>query len=121
MVARDLQAVIYTDDSTNQYIVGMDATVFAQTGAGAAIKVGGADYTGTPPLTGLPANLRPRGVYVTNGSRTKFVVCLEKTAPLYEGTETSIDLLELGSAAALTWTRHAPRGEKRVRARKASG
>ena len=121
MVARDLQAVVYTDDSDRDWILGLSADVFAQTAGGGGQKVGGADYTGTPQLEGIPGNLRPRGVYVVNGSRTKFVVCLEASAPLYTGVETPINLLELGSAAPLTWTRHKPRGERAQRARKSTG
>lgn len=121
MVARDLQAVIYTDESAHNYITGMDASVFAQAAGAGGPKVGGADYTGTPQLEGMPANLKPRGVYVVNGSRTKFVVCLTNTAPLYNGTETTINLLELGSATPLTWTRHKPRGESAQRTRKSTG
>lgn len=115
MAARDVQAVVYTDDNGTDYVTGQSADVFAQG------KTGGADYTGTPQLEGLPRTLRPRGVYVTNGTRTKFVVCLESTADLYTGAETTIDLLELGSATALTWTRHKPRGERQQRVRKSSG
>jgi hypothetical protein len=121
MVARDLQAVVYTDDSAQNWVTGMDATVFAQTAGGGGPKVGGSDYTGTPQHEGMPSNLRPRGVYVVNGTRTKFVVCLTNSAPLYTGAETSINLLELGSATPLTWTRHKPRAEKQQRARKSTG
>jgi len=115
VAARDVQAVVYTDDNDKDYITGQSADVFAQG------KTGGADYTGTPALEGLPRTLRPRGVYVVNGTRTKFVVCLEPTADLYTGVETTIDLLELGSATPLTWTRHKPRGERQQRARKSTG
>lgn len=115
MAARDVQAVVYTDDNNTDYITGQSADVFAQG------KTGGADYTGTPQLEGMPSTLRPRGVYVTNGSRTKFVVCLTPDADLYTGAATTIDLLELGSATAVTWTRHKPRGERQQRARRATG
>lgn len=121
MVARDLQAVVYTDDSAVNWVIGLDSTVFAQAAGGGGPKVGGADYTGTPQLEGIPSNLRPRGVYVTNATRTKFVVCLTPTAPLYTGAESQINLLELGSATPLTWTRHKPRGEKAQRNRKSTG
>lgn len=121
MVARDLQAVVYTDDSLQQHVIGMSADVFAQAAGAGGPKVGGADYTGTPQLGGMPRNLKPRGVYVVNGNRTKFVVCLTNNAPLYTGTESTINLLELGSASPLTWTRHKPRGEKAMRERKSTG
>jgi hypothetical protein len=115
MVARDVQAVVYTDDNGHDWVTGQSADVFSQG------KTGGADYTGSPQLEGLPRTLRPRGVYVTNGTRTKFVVCLTAAADLYTGAETTIDLLELGSATAATWTRHKPRGERQQRVRKSSG
>lgn len=115
MAARDVQAVVYTDDSGNSYVIGQSADVFSQG------KTGGADYTGTPALEAIPQGLRPRGVYVVNGARTKFVVCLTADADLYTGAATSIDLLELGSATALTWTRYKPRGERLARSRKSTG
>lgn len=111
MAARDLKAVVYTDDEGNDYQTWISADVFAQNGVSTNPKVGGADYTGSPKLGPLPAGLKVRGVYVLNGARRKFVVCLEKTSELYSGIETSIDLLELGSAAAIAWTRHRPKGE----------
>lgn len=121
MAARDVQAVVYTTDDGVDYVTGISADVFAQQGVSLNPKVGGADYTGTPALPGMPSNLRPRGVYVTNAARVKFVVCLEKTSELYDGTETSINLLELGSAAPLTWTRHKTRGERLPTVRSSAG
>jgi hypothetical protein len=121
MAARDVQAVVYTTDENDDYVIGLSADVFAQDGVSTNPKVGGADYTGSPALPSIPNGVRPRGVYVTNGTRTKFVVCLENTSELYTGVETAIDLLELGSATPLTWTRHKPRPERLERSRKASG
>lgn len=117
MTARNLQAVVYTADDGTNFQTWMDATVFAQTGTSTNVKVGGSDYDGSPVLMNLRASgLRPRGVYVLNASRRKFVVCLQKGSELYDGTETTVDLLELGSAAAVTFTRYnyRPEGTRRV-------
>lgn len=119
MTARNIRAAVYTTDDGDDYIIGIDDHVFGQqTGDPGVPIVGGSLYTADPALDSDKTVKRPRGVYVTNGTRTKFVVCLTKTAPLYQGDVTTVTLLELGSATPLTWTRHKPRAERLANERK---
>lgn len=112
MGARNLKAVVYTDDYGNQFATKIDAAIFAQTGASTAVKVGGSDYTGVPALAPLPAQLRQRHVLVSAAGRPKRrVVCLSPDSELFDGTETTIDLPDLGGAA-VTFTRYKPKAEE---------
>jgi len=103
MAIRDLKAVIYTDDFGRDYACRMDAALFAQVGASTNRKVGGSDYAGTPKLPPMPTNMTPRHVVVSNAGNKRRVVCLEPTAELFDGTETTINLPVLG-ASAVTYT-----------------
>jgi hypothetical protein len=104
MAKRDLTTVVYTDNEGNEYAMKMDAATFAQVGASTAVKVGGTDYDGSPPLPPLPVNLIPRHVIVSNAGDKRRVICLSPDSELFDGTETSINLQQLGSAA-LAYTR----------------
>ena len=100
MAARNLQAVVYTDDYGRDYATKIDAAVFAQAGASTNPKVGGSDYDGTPRLPPMPAQLRPRHVIVSAAGRPKRrVVCLSPDSDLFTGVEGSINLPDLGGAA----------------------
>lgn len=111
MAARDLKAVIYTDDYGNTFATKTDAAIFAQAGASTDPKIGGADYTGVPELAPMPAQLRPRHVLVSAAGRPKRrVVCLSPDSELYTGVETTIDLKDLGGAA-VTFTRYKKHAE----------
>lgn len=113
MAKRDLKSVIYEDDLGRQYATKIDAAVFAQTGASTAVKVGGADYTGSPELPPLPRGFRPRTVLVSEATHGKRrVVCLTPDSELYLGTESQINLAVLGAASA-TFNRYGAVGEKR--------
>lgn len=101
MAVRDLKAVVYTDDDGNDWATAIDASVFAQ---GAGALVGGADYTGTPLLDPLPKGLIPRSVSVSAGTNKRKVVCLTTSATLFTGAATTVDLSQIGSAAAVTYT-----------------
>ena len=103
MAIRDLKAVIYTDDFGRDYATRMDAALFAQTGAGDAIKVGGADYAASPKLPPLPTNMTPRHVVVSASGNKRRVVCLTPDAPLFVGSETTVTLEVLG-ASPVTYT-----------------
>jgi hypothetical protein len=112
VAARDLKSVIYTDDYGRTYATKMDASVFAQVGASTNRKVGGADYAATPKIPAMPAQMRPRHVVVSAAGRPKRrVVCLTPDAELFDGTETTIDLPDLGGAA-VTFTVYASNGEE---------
>jgi hypothetical protein len=110
MANRDLKSVIYTDDLGNDYATKMDAAVFAQVGASTDPKVGGADYTGTPRLPPLPRNMKPRYVLCSAAGNKRRVICLTKTADLFTGVETGINLQVLG-AAAVAYTAYGAVGE----------
>jgi len=112
MAARDLKAVVYTDDYGRDYATKIDAAVFAQAGASTNPKVGGADYDGTPRLPPLPAQIKPRHVVCSAAGRPKRrVVCLTADADLFTGAETSINLPDLGGAA-VAFTAYLPVVEK---------
>ena len=114
MAKRDLKSVIYTDDLGNQWATKIDASIFAQTGASTAVKVGGADYTGSPRLPALPRGFRPRVALVSEATHGKRrVVCLTPDSELYQGVENSINLQVLGAASA-TFTAYGTTGEKRL-------
>lgn len=116
MAIRDLQAVIYTDDEGNQYVTAQDAAIFAQG------LTGGADYTGSPELPPLPGRLRPRGVYVGNGTNRRFVVALTSDATLFaSGGATSINLRQIGAADPVSYTRLSTKSEKRPNKRNPAG
>lgn len=111
MAARNLKAVVYTDDYGNNFATKIDAAIFAQTGTSTAVKVGGSDYDGTPRLAPMPAQLRPRHVIVSAAGRPKRrVVCLSPDSELFDGTESTIDLPDLGGAA-VTFTAYLARDE----------
>lgn len=110
MANRDLKSVVYTSDDGRDYAMKMDAATFAQ--GGGTPYVGGADYDGSPQLPRYPANYRARYVTVSVAGNKRRVVCLTTTAPLWTGTQTTIDLQVLG-AAAVTYTRYASTGERR--------
>ena len=101
MAVRDLKAVIYTDDEGNDWATAISADVFAQS---AGALVGGADYAGTPKLDPLPKGLIPRSVSVSNGGNKRRVVCLTNTGTLYTGAANTVDLAQIGSATAVTYT-----------------
>lgn len=111
MAKRDLKSVIYTSDDARNFATKIDAALFAQVGVSTNPKVGGADYTGTPALTALPAKWRPRAAVVSEATHGKrYVVCLDKDADLYTGVETTVTLAVLGAAPA-TFTRIGIRSE----------
>ena len=111
MALRDLKAVIYTDDKGTDWATAIDAAVFAQTGTSTAVKVGGADYTGTPALRPLPKSIVPRHVVVSASGNKRKVVCLTAGSELFTGTETAINLQVLG-ASAVAYTRYRAVSEK---------
>lgn len=116
MAIRDLQAVIYTDDEGNQYVTAQDAAIFVQG------VTGGADYTGSPELPPMPATLRPRGVYVGNGTNRRFVVALTTDATLFAaGGVSSINLRQIGAADPVAYTKLSTKSEKRPRKRNPAG
>jgi hypothetical protein len=104
MAIRDLKAVIYHDDTGTQWLTAMDSTVFAQHGGDPDVRfVGGEDYAATPELPRRDRAIIPRHVRVAAGTDVRTVVCLDATAPLFVGTQTTIDLPVLG-AAPVTYT-----------------
>jgi hypothetical protein len=111
MAKRDLTSRVYTDNEGNDYSMKMDAGVATEVGADLSLKVGGSDYDGTPPLPPMPTNLIPRHVIVSNAGDKRRVICLETSAQLFTGVETTITLQQLGSAA-LVYTRVRANHEK---------
>lgn len=109
MAIRDLKAVVYTDDSGKNWATAISADVFAQ--ASGAL-VGGADYTGDPALDPLPRGLIPRSVTVSNAGNKRRVVCLTSSGTLYTGAATTVDLYQIGAAAAVTYTRYKSNRER---------
>lgn len=101
MSDRNLVSVIYTDDTGVQWITSVDNALWSQTTGDPAVPIiGGARYAGEA-LQELPRNLIRRGVYVDrSGQKRRFVPCLSTDAPLYTGAVTSVNLQQLGGAAA---------------------
>lgn len=121
-MANTIQAVVYTDDKGNDWVVGMDSEVFAQQNTAATgPKVGGADYTGTPELRGLPSSVRPRRAALKNSATGKwrYVTLLEATAALATGADTTLSIEDSDGAAA-TYTVQRIDGERWGRLRSAS-
>lgn len=110
-MANTIQAVVYTSDTTHDYVTGADSEVFAQVGASTQPKIGGADYDGSPALDPLP-NGRPRQVYMQSpGKKSRYVVCLTPDSDLYTGVETTLTLEDSDGASA-TYTRKGVLSEK---------
>jgi hypothetical protein len=92
-MANTITPVVYTDDKGRDYVYGMDSEVFAQVGASTNPKVGGAAATSAQNNPPLPSSVKPRRVYMKNpAGNGRYVVCLEPTADLFTGVETSITL-----------------------------
>lgn len=116
MAKRDMQTVVYTDNDGNDYAMKIDKNVFTQETATPGVKIiGGSDYTGTPRLPAMPVNLIPRHVIVSNGTDKRRVICLEKTAPLFDANHAEatndVSLQQLGSAN-LVYTVDRANGER---------
>lgn len=114
---RDFQNVVYTDDQGNEFQYKVASDVFAQVGGDSAPKIGGRDLTGADgALPPMPRNLRPRMAVVSNATHgTRRIVCLTKTASLYTGDETDINLPVYGNATAQTFSFYNSVGEKKVK------
>lgn len=111
MADRDLRFVLYTADDGTQYRTKQDATIIAQELTGDPIT-GAVEVTGADSHQELPELLHPRRVYVRKaGSNQRSVVCMTPTAPLYVGTATTVNLQQLGGAAA-AYSRHKSSAEK---------
>jgi len=116
-MSRDIQAVVYTDDQGNEYITGIAADVFSQVGGDAAPKVGGRDAVAADAsLPPMPRNLSPRTATLTApGQSPRRVVCLTKTASLFEATETTLTLPVFNDVDGALFTWHSSRGETKRR------
>jgi hypothetical protein len=111
MADRNLVTVLYTADDGTKYRTKQDASIIAQEDSGDPIT-GAVALTGTDTHEELPTLLRPRGVYVTKtGANSRFVVCMTTAAKLYLGTVTTVDLPQIGGAAA-TYNRHKTKSER---------
>jgi len=108
---RDLRFVLYTADDGTQYRTKQDAALISQETTGTPIT-GAVEVTGADTHQQLPSLLHPRGVYVRHaGGNQRFVACMTPAALLYLGTVTSVNLQQLGGAAA-AYSRHKAKSEK---------
>lgn len=103
-MANAIVAVEYTSNAGNHYVTGLNNEVFSQeTATPGEHKVGGSAATAAEALDPLPLQMKPRRVVATNpAGKTREVICLTPTAPLYE-TGATISL-EDSDGAATTYT-----------------
>lgn len=117
-MANVIEAVVYTDDHSRDYVTGVDSEIFAQAGVSTNPKIGGAAAvagSGNPPL---PSSVKPRRVGLKSAAgKWRYVVCLEPTADLFTGVETTLSI-EDSDGAATTYTRQKAFGEDFGRNRK---
>src|SRR5689334_2330824 len=107
--------VIYTDDQDNQYALSVQSDLWSKVDGSSNHIIGGAVYTGSPALPSMPKGLKPRGVTVkgsTSGQHRR-VICLTRTAPLYQGDVSTVDIYHQRSATAETANVISPEGEHR--------
>lgn len=111
MPDRNLVLVLYTADDGTQYRTKMDIALVGQQSGGVSLT-GAVQVTTSTTAQEIPELLRPRGVYVrATGSKPRFVPCMTQTAPLYEGTATTVSLQQLG-VAPVTYQRHKAKSER---------
>lgn len=101
-MANRIVAVEYTSDAGNTFVTGLNEEVFdALNGAGPATMVGGAAAPANAAYDPLPHQMKPRRVVAYNpAGRSREIICLEPTAPLY-AVGASITLEDSDGAATV--------------------
>lgn len=106
----------YLGDSGNSYTVGINSEVAALLGGDPAVSPIGYTDAGTVGMDPLPRQMKPRRVTVVNPAGiARQVICLSPTAPLWTGSQTTIQLEDSdGNATVYTvQKRHAESARKR--------
>lgn len=106
-MANTISPVRYTGDDGRVYTYGMDSEIFAQQGVALTPKVGGSAAVSGDTNPPLPSSVRPRQVFMKNAAgKGRYVVCLEPTADLYTGVETTLNIEDSDGVATAFTRRH---------------
>src|SRR5262245_19064359 len=117
-MAGDIRAWRYTADNNTVYQYGLAAYIGAQENPPGTAIVGGTAQQQGQRLHPIPRSLKPRNVRLVNptGTKSRTVVCMTSTAPLFVGTISTLTLHD-GDGTSATYTVYSATGE-RTRARK---
>jgi hypothetical protein len=117
-MAGDIRAWRYTADNGEVYQYGVAAYIGAQENPPGTAVIGGTAQAQGTRLHPLPRGMKPRHVRLVNagGTKSRSVVCMTNTAPLFVGTISTLTLQD-GEGTDATYTVYSATGE-RTRARK---
>lgn len=117
-MAGDIRAWRYTADNGEVYQYGVAAYIAAQENPPGTPIIGGGPQLAGQRLHPLPKGMKPRSVRLVNpgGTKSRTVVCLTTTSPLFNGSVSTLTLHD-GDGTSATYTAYSTTGE-RTRARK---
>ncbi len=91
----------YTDDDANDWAISAKTEYVSQGGPGTEFVGGSAAAVSVPRI---PKNLKPRFVYMSNGTTTRRLVAYEITAPIWTTPGTTVSMSVNGAAVNMDST-----------------